>query len=53
MYMVDVFVPETVTPTGFSRLKTKYSACCSKAVSFIIGILIVCVNELELVKFNV
>ena len=46
-------VAETVTPTGFSKLKTKYSACCSKAVSFIIGILIVCVKELELVKFSV
>ncbi|MNE56434.1 hypothetical protein D3C80_1513390 [compost metagenome] len=39
--------------TGFSSAKTKYSACCSSAVSSIIGIWIVCVSGLPAVKFKV
>ena len=51
--MVANGFPEMVIPIGFSILKTKYSACCSIKASSTIGIVIVCVNVLEPVKFKV
>ena len=39
--MVVVGVPEIEIPDALSKLKTKYSECCSSKLSSIIGIVIV------------